>query len=149
MTLWVNWKIAVAFLATNRPIYPSDVVLAVVVVVAPYVAFKWMSRLMDLMSLRYQAAPDWATGMKEMCAVLELEDIDRGEGSAKVVKVSRYTALCGVCGHTVYLKDGNKQFGRRVVGCCSASPDEHVFTFDPRTSLGYPLRQRKGGYVGQ
>lgn len=127
---------------------PTYIVMATAALCAPYFAVKGINILADMVSLKYQLAPEWATSIKERCAILELEDLDLDKATAQV-QVNRYTATCSVCGGMVLLREGQRSFHRRVIGSCAESPDEHIFTFDPKTRLGYPLRQRKDGYVGQ
>lgn len=64
------------------------------------------------------------------------------------LRVVRYFSTCGVCGGRVQLGKGGFEFHGKLVGRCRQSPREHVFSFDRATLKGYPLRQRKDGYVG-
>jgi len=64
----------------------------------------------------------------------------------KYFKVIRYKSCCSICGSDVKLDNGGREFFSRLVGRCSKSPREHVFSFDKATLLGYPLRQNKTGY---
>lgn len=55
----------------------------------------------------------------------------------------RYVAPCPICRTaTVRLSKGEPDFKRRIVGRCSESPREHVYSFDRVTLEGAPLVQR-------
>lgn len=151
-TLFLGEAIAALFvvqamLAEKGPISMSDVCLVGMVVAALYLTYSSTESLTDLVSPRYQVAPWWATALEEGSALLELNDID-GEAGNVYARLKRYTTTCPICDGLVLLAEGRQQFGRFVVGKCRDSPDEHVYTFDPKTRLGYALRQRRGGYVG-
>lgn len=136
-----------AMLKAKSPLSMSDLSFAGLVAAAVYFTYKWMDDLTNLVTPKYQMAPWWATAIREGSALLELDEVDTEAGSA-YARLKRYTGTCPICDGKVLLDDGKKQFGRRVVGKCQESPDEHIFSFDPKTRMGYPLRQRKDGYVG-
>lgn len=54
-------------------------------------------------------------------------------------RIVRYSSTCPVCSGDIYVSDGAPAFPRRLVGRCSESPREHVFSFDRVTRLGQPL----------
>jgi hypothetical protein len=66
--------------------------------------------------------------------------------NTRYFKVIRYKSCCSICGSEVMLHNGGREFFSRLVGRCSKSPREHVFSFDKVTLLGYPLRQNNNGY---
>lgn len=47
-----------------------------------------------------------------------------------------------LCSARVLLHDGGDEFKGRIVGRCASSPREHVFSFDQKLQVGYPLRER-------
>lgn len=53
----------------------------------------------------------------------------------------RYSGICPICEGAVQASDGGKEFKGRIVGMCKESPVEHIFSFDPKTCTGYPLRE--------
>ena len=55
--------------------------------------------------------------------------------------LSRYSGNCSVCGGVVRACDGGREFPRRIIGICELSPSEHIFSFDPKTRHGLPLRE--------
>jgi hypothetical protein len=52
----------------------------------------------------------------------------------------RISTTCPRCGGTVELMPGRQDFPGRMVGRCRDAPSEHVFSFDPTTYTGTPLR---------
>lgn len=52
----------------------------------------------------------------------------------------RYSSTCTTCAGTVELSNGREDFPGRIIGRCRDSPMEHVFSFDPISLSGHPLR---------
>ena len=52
----------------------------------------------------------------------------------------RYSSICTTCAGTVELSNGQSDFPGRIIGRCRDSPMEHVFSFDPVSLSGRPLR---------
>ena len=59
---------------------------------------------------------------------------------ANEVVLMRYLADCPICGSKVRIYPGGREFHGRLIGRCGRVPQEHVFTFDPYTRVGKPLR---------
>lgn len=59
---------------------------------------------------------------------------------ANEVVLMRYLGDCPICGSKVRIYAGGREFHGRFVGRCGRVPLEHVFTFDPYTRVGKPLR---------
>jgi hypothetical protein len=59
---------------------------------------------------------------------------------ANEVVLMRFLADCPICGSRVRVHPGGREFHGRFVGRCGRVPLEHVFTFDPYTRVGKPLR---------
>ena len=59
---------------------------------------------------------------------------------ANEVVLMRYLGDCPICGSKVRIYPGGREFHGRFVGRCGRVPLEHVFTFDPYTRVGKPLR---------
>ena len=62
------------------------------------------------------------------------------EKQLRVIRFVRYTGTCLVCGAEVELDKGEPDYPRRLVGRCSESPREHVFSFDRVSRRGKILR---------
>lgn len=123
-----------------RPLTSRDIAALFSVVAIPaaawYFIIKPWSRLFDD---RITPAMDSILALREKPAQLEL----RTDGDTRQVRVVRYTSTCAICGAAVYLDDGSPDFPRRMVGRCSESPREHVFSFDRVTREGAWLGQKR------
>lgn len=62
------------------------------------------------------------------------------DNDLRVIRFVRYSSTCSICGAAVDLGDGSPDFPRRMVGRCSESPREHIFSFDRVTRMGRVLR---------
>lgn len=62
-----------------------------------------------------------------------------GVGPQAEWRIVRYTGTCTVCSGEVQVRPGEPDFPRRMVGRCTQSPREHVFSFDRITLIGGPL----------
>lgn len=110
-----------------------------VVVVTGWGVIWWTSAvpLNRLGEDRIAMATEWWAGFD---APSQVEVIRTGDRTSHVQLV-RYTARCSVCGSKVDVVDGQREFPRRLVGVCSESPREHIFSFDRVTRTGFPLRR--------
>ncbi len=63
---------------------------------------------------------------------------DRVSKGARISNV-RFTATCPRCASEVAVHSGRSTYPDRLIGRCSASPREHVYSFDPLTCRGAPL----------
>lgn len=98
----------------------------------------------DLVDDRIRMADEIWTSMSQRQAQFEL--IRRDEG--RYLQLVHYVSSeCPICAAKIHVESGRREFAHRLVGRCSESPREHVFSFDRTTLKGYPLRQRKDGYV--
>ncbi len=81
-------------------------------------------------------APELMVALNETSAQLELFR----DGDLRLIRLVRYTSPCPVCGATIHLENGDPDYPRRLVGRCSESPREHIFSFDRVTRRGHVLR---------
>lgn len=65
-----------------------------------------------------------------------------GKDRRRIFSVVRHWGICPTCAAEVDLDDGRRAFPDRLVGRCHDAPLEHVFSFDPVTLKGMPLRQQ-------
>ena len=98
----------------------------------------------QLVDDRIRMADDfWTSGARQ--AQFELVRKDDG----RYIQLVHYVSPeCPICAAKIYVESGRREFHHRLVGRCSESPREHVFSFDRVTLKGYPLRQVQHGYVG-
>jgi hypothetical protein len=63
------------------------------------------------------------------------------------IQLVSYWATCPICKEElggnvrIELKKGGKEFPNRLIGCCSESPAEHIYSFDRITRIGKHLRK--------
>ncbi len=94
-----------------------------------------------LIDWRIIMAPDILVSIRERCVQLEAGKEPTGDGShVRVIRLVRYSGDCPVCGETVHLQNGGREFHSRLVGRCDEHPAEHVFSFDRHSRTGRPLR---------
>ncbi|MBL8483485.1 MAG: hypothetical protein JNJ60_14905 [Rhodocyclaceae bacterium] len=63
-----------------------------------------------------------------------------GARPPRVLRLVKYAALCPIGSAQLLLDKGEPDFPRRIVGRCTESPREHVFSFDRATHSGDRLR---------
>jgi hypothetical protein len=97
----------------------------------------WMRPLVWLLDDRILPAPMLMAAMKEDPSHLDMPKV----GAARYIRLGRYSGVCPVCAGSIELRYGASPAHRRLFGCYSEAPQEHVFSFDRVT--------RKGNRVGQ
>jgi hypothetical protein len=123
---------------TRTPLSAADVITGLFLIAGPWAAFRWIERRMHMFDDRIVIAPGWALAWKEFGATMEFEG-EQESGGTRAIKVARYTANCPICDGMLKLDRGEPDFPRRLVGRCSRSPREHVFSFDRVTRRGKAL----------
>lgn len=123
-----------------RPVTTADLAMLLVVIFFT-AAIWWQSRpLMRLASQRVVPASEIFVAFSTMYAQFR----SMREGGAKIkgrtFSIVRHWAVCPVCAGEVDLEGGGRAFPDRLVGRCGDSPQEHVYSFDPITLIGKPLR---------
>lgn len=63
-------------------------------------------------------------------------ELDKKGKKIRQFRVVSYVSECPVCGGRVDVEKGRGTMSGRLVGRCSESPTEHVYTFDPQTKVG-------------
>lgn len=96
--------------------------------------------LLQSPSRRAIAAPASLLAMSQMHAQILFGRRARGDSRETKLRLVRLWATCPDCGGDVDLTDGGAEFPGRLVGRCGDAPGEHVFSFDPTTMAGRPLR---------
>lgn len=143
--LAVGGTLLLTWIALNNPRLSSsakDVALWVLLaMMVSWIGYSILKPFSDLADLRLIMAPDVMVGFTELNVQLELARERPADGEPfRVLRLVRYSAKCAVCGETVHLADGKREFPGRLVGRCSEQPREHVYSFDRHTRIGRPLR---------
>lgn len=116
-----------------RPLQTND--LVVLVLLCSYGWIIWRVQIRPLIWLledRIGFASDVLIKMSEDAAHLDMAK----NGAHRYIRLVRYSAICPICAGTVELRYGNGANYRRIFGCCTEVPNEHVFTFDRITRVG-------------
>lgn len=119
---------------------PGRIVVSVVTVGAlGYLTWRFVEGMLRLGSKRIIMAPDWLIGFHEFGVQIELT---RGDGTpeSRRMHLVRYASTCPQCDARLLVDSGDKEFHGRLVGRCSESPDEHVYSFDRVSRSGRALR---------
>lgn len=108
----------------QRPLTTSDLVLLVMLAGAGYLFWRvglrpWLWLLDD----RIVTAGELLVALREPPAQLELT-------KEKRFRLVRFTGTCPICAGDIELRYGHGHQRRRLFGCCSEAPQDHVFTFD-------------------
>ncbi len=118
---------------SSRPLMTAD--LASLLLVGLGVLAIWHFYVRPSLLLvedRVRPAPDALVATSEdRGAQIEFTKVD----GKRVVQLVRYSAACPICAGEIELRLGG-QDGRRLLGCCSESPQEHVYSFDRVTRRG-------------
>lgn len=134
----VLWQAGEYMLSTTRAVSPADLAVLALVCSLVYGALGYFRKWIRLGDDRIILSPGWALKAEESGATIEIVG-NRANGDIPVIKVLRYTATCPICGGMLKIASGEPDFSYRLVGRCSNSPREHVYSFDRTTKRGKPL----------
>jgi hypothetical protein len=124
-------------LTIPRPVTTRELTALITIFVLPYTVWiVFIKPWVRLFDDRIVVAPDLLVAMEQKSAQLELFR----EGDMRMIRLVSYTAPCPICGSTIHLDKGEPDFSRRLVGRCTESPREHIFSFDRVTQKGTSLR---------
>lgn len=127
-----------ALARSSDPLSAAGVLTLMAVFGIPWATMRGMDKALRIFDDRIVIAPGWALAWREFGATMELEG-ELESGGTKAIKVVRYTAPCPICEGMLKLDYGEPDFPRRLVGRCTKSPREHVFSFDRITRRGKAL----------
>lgn len=133
----VGWVLLQWAVKANRPVTLADVALFGLfgaVASSVFAFFRFFSELFDM---RVVMAPTLLTPLSKDGVTLEIRP--SSADSKGELFFGRYTSTCPRCGGNIQLFDGGKAFPERIVGRCSRSGREHVFSFDHVLKVGHPL----------
>jgi len=133
-----GWVLLQGAIRAHRPVTLADIAtLGLFALVAAYVLafFRFFNELFDM---RVVMAPTLLTPLSKDGVTLEIRPSSADKEGELLF--ARYTSTCPTCGGSVQLFEGGKAFPERIVGRCSRSGREHVFSFDHVQKVGRPLR---------
>lgn len=125
---------------STTPLSARDLLLIAALIVAPLATLRYLEQSLQLFEDRIVLASELLLAWREDGATIEVVRSGREE-TPNTLLVRRYTATCLVCGSMVKLDKGDPDFPGRIVGRCTESPREHVFSFDRVTRSGIALRR--------
>ncbi|SEV96477.1 hypothetical protein [Luteibacter sp. 329MFSha] len=96
----------------------------------------------SLPMLRVTVAPDLMLAMSQIYGQFRLSHDEKRKKTGGRFSLVRHWSTCPICAGMVEIRDGGKAFPGRLVGCCSDSPREHVYSFDAVTLTGALLIDR-------
>ena len=107
------------------------------------VTFVWWHTLKPLFRLpadRVTIGNDSLLAMSQLNGQFRLARDAKKKALGGWFSLVRHSAVCPLCAGTIEVLPGGRAFPDRIVGRCSESPMEHVFSFDPVRLQGRPLR---------
>ncbi|MFZ3082820.1 hypothetical protein [Rhodoferax ferrireducens] len=117
----------------NRPLQTSDLVLLLSLPTFGWISWQFLIRpWVWLVEDRICLTGDMLAALKEDSVQLDMAK----DAAHRYVRLVRYSAVCPICAGNIELRYGYGPNYRRVFGCCSEVPTEHVFTFDRVTRMG-------------
>ena len=126
--LLLSVLLILGFAYLRRPLETADLASLLLVLGLGWVVWRASIRpVVWLIDDRIVPATELWVAWGEENAQLELA-LD--ENQRRRLQLVRYSAVCPICAGTVglrYAQNGNR---RRLVGCCSEAPHDHVFSFD-------------------
>lgn len=102
------------------------------VMVCAYFLFKPFYSVLDTGVVR---APEWMLPMTELSGLLVKNSTEEG----KVLILTQYKGVCPLCSGSVDIVVGKGQHKNRLIGQCEMSGQEHIYSFDHITKVGFHL----------
>jgi hypothetical protein len=134
---------AFVFLAMTRiakPVTTADLVVVVTLLASGWIFWRLLVRpWVWLVEDRIVPAGDVLCRWEEEPAQVELAK----QGEYRYLRLVRYSGVCPTCAGRIELRYGQAQYRRRLFGCCTEAPQEHVYTFDRVTRLGRAFQEER------
>jgi hypothetical protein len=138
---WVlfNWVIAGLSLWSNQPVSSRNLFTIVIAAIQTWLMWFIFSPLSRLPWRRVTLASDVMLSSDQMYGQFRLIRDTKKKTPGGWFSVVRHWGTCPICSADVDIRSGSPTFRGRLVGRCSDSPLEHVFSFDPVTLAGVSL----------
>lgn len=140
LVLVAFWLLALVVLREPRPITIGDLTL---LLTSAGITWAWWVAVRPIIRLpldRVTIADDWLLAWSQPHGQFQLSADAINKRAGGWFQVVRHHGTCPICSGSVDLARGGVAFPGRVVGRCSDSPLEHVFSFDPVGLEGRCLR---------
>lgn len=135
----VNWFFACLGLWPNHPITSRNVLTILVAGAQTWLMWFIFGPLSRLPWHRVTLAPDVMLSDDQRYGQFRLIRNAQKKALGGWFSVVRHWGTCPICSADVDIRSGSPTFPGRLVGRCSDSPLEHVFSFDPVTLAGVCL----------
>lgn len=139
--VWVvlNWFFACVSLWPDHPISSRTMLTILITAVQTWLMWAIFGSLSRLPWQRVTLAPDIMLRSDQMYGQFRLIRNTQKKTPGGWFSVVRHCGTCPICSAEVDIRSGLPTFPGRLVGRCSDSPFEHVFSFDPVTLSGVSL----------
>jgi hypothetical protein len=133
------WLAILLSINANRPVSGSDLVS---IILGAMISVWWWRTLKPFVRLpaeRVTVASDLFLAWNQAFGQIRLSRDAKSKIAGGWFQLARHWGYCPICSGEVEIQPGGEQFPGRVVGRCSDSPLEHVFSFDPTRLVGTHL----------
>lgn len=125
---------------SRRPLQTADLASMLLMAVLGWLVWRTSIRpFLRLIDDRIGLATELWVAWGEKTAQLELA-LD--EKKRRCLQLVRYSSVCPICAGTVELRYAQGPNRRRLVGCCSEVPHEHVYSFDRILRVGQRIQPK-------
>lgn len=133
------WGFLLLVFRGARPIQISDLGLLLTLLAVTWTCWHFTQPLIRLPIDRVTIANDLFLAWSELYGQFRLTRDAKSKVAGGWFQFVRHWGTCPLCAGEVEIAPGGQAFPERLVGRCSDSPLEHVFSFDPVSLLGRPL----------
>jgi hypothetical protein len=136
LVLLAGWGLLLLIFRGSRSIQISDVGLLLTLFALTWTWWHFMQPLIRLPNDRVTIANDLLLGWSQLNGQFRLTRDAKSKVAGGWFQLVRHWGTCPLCAGEVEIAAGGQAFPGRLVGRCSDSPIEHVFSFDPVSRSG-------------
>lgn len=139
LVLLAGWGLLLLIFRGARSIQISDVGLLLTLFALTWAWWRFMQPIIRLPNDRVTIANDLLLGWSQLNGQFRLTRDAQSKRLGGWFQLARHWGTCSLCAGEVEIATGGQAVPGRLVGRCSDSPLEHVFSFDPVSLTGAPL----------
>lgn len=139
LTILAAWGFLFLVLRGTRPLQVGDLGLLLSLLGVSWTWWHFMQPIIRLPIDRVTIGNDLLLAWSELHGQFRLTRDAQSKWLGGWFQLVRYRGTCPLCAGEVEIASGGKAFPDRLVGRCSDSPLEHVFSFDPVSLNGRSL----------
>ena len=136
LTILAGWGLLFLTLRGARPLQAVDIGLLLSLLALTWTWCHFMQPIIRLPTDRVTIANDLLLAWSELYGQFRLTRDTQSKRLGGWFQLVRYRGTCPLCAGEVEIAPGGQAFPDRIVGRCSDSPLEHVFSFDPVSLSG-------------